>query len=44
MQNQFSLKNMQTTLDRRGADALRMDGCVSFSVFQELIFIFEKRD
>ena len=44
MQILFSLENMQTMSDRCGVAKLRVNGCVCFSVFQELIFVFEKRD
>lgn len=39
----FAFDNMATKYDRCGWDKTCVNGCVSFSIFQEFIFIFVKQ-
>jgi hypothetical protein len=44
MYSVFSLENMATKADRCKANDIRLNGCVSVSVFKKEIFILAKQD
>lgn len=41
---EFSLKNIATKADRCDAKKIRLNGCVSVSLFKKGIFILAKQD